>query len=261
MALTVHNQPGSKFARLIADVAVGREHMVGIPLDIVQRLERAPGMYHETALIADIGAGLVHGYDADPELFRGWQGVGMEDFIWYLVEQRGLPAAPAVFGMDAAVVEKMKFQKIVDVAGLARAAVLGVTVQQLAACPVREGQKVHGARIPQLSWEGSLETWFALERHESMMPIAELFDMPVTDIAANLDRIKYNHSDPASLTAVLVRATRDGLNLERTFDVYALGVTDYPTVRQAVTHNWPNEYVTSYISGAPTARGRRQRWT
>ena len=209
-----HNLPGSRVSRALRDVVIGRQHIPGIPLDIAKRLEGLPNPLLDDKLLADIGAGLVHGYDTDPSLLNTWPGDGMGSFVDWLVLQRGHPVTPAAFGLDPKTAGGLRARELADLAGLARAAVHKLSVEDLAYFNGRDGQKVPASAIPPISYEGSVETWLAMRPYEDLMPIAELLTLPVMEMAVSFSKLSRTRADMAELAAVLVKATRDELPLD-----------------------------------------------
>jgi len=247
---------------VLSEAAIRREHAPGLPLAITQRLESASGRTQHLATEEltqaaryDIGAGLVHGYDTDPALFDAWTGVGMADFVGWLIENRGQPVTCAAFGIDREVANALRARELDELAGVARAAVRGLSVEDLTHYQRREGQKMPAVAVPPRDFEGNSEFWFALVGYRELMPIALLLDMPPKEIAGHFSKLR--RPNMAGLASVLVRATRDNLSLESIVAMYCSGLTDYGILRQAVVNGWPEEYIQSYLDEVPAGRRRR----
>lgn len=247
-----HSKPfGTKSSRMATTLAIGHTAWNAHIPQLAQRLgstvpmSRPLSEWHQH----DIAAGVAHGYAKRPEVIDSWTGNGWASLVMHVMENYGVPVFSYLFGLDPEVEQTIQLRDGEDIAGAARLAVHGATLEHIPVYPPGYNgvsSKYDSSMAPPLDMGSGLRRMMLFERYMDFVGYIDFFDdMEDEDILECLIRVTSRIPRDKVLSLIgpmLLRADRAGLSLSEVLRMWAATAASEEQVLKFVQDGLPLDY-------------------
>lgn len=249
--MTTPNPPGTKASRMSAALTIGHAAWKAHIPQLSQRLGavgysvRPLSEWHQH----DIAAGVAHGYAKRPEVIDTWEGNGWASLVEHVMKSFGVPVFSHLFGLDPEVEQTIQLRDGEDVAGAARLAVHGATLEHIPVYPPGYNgvsSKYDSSMAPPLDMGTGLRRMMLFERYMDFVGYIDFFDgMTDEDILGCLIHITSRVPRDKALALIgpmLLRADREKLSLAEVLRMWAATAASEEQVLEFVRDGIPVDY-------------------
>jgi hypothetical protein len=193
--------------------------------------------------VADIIVALARGYEMDPALFDGWDGIGMGSLVTHASDERGPDhILHSLFGMARGLEDIIQVRSFSQVAGAARLAVYGAQTDWIAPGLNQSYPKFDPTLTPPRNTCPDLALYFLQQKYPRFKNLLSLLeDISVPERYAAVQSLAaFGSVGDWTYTAVV--ATQEGLPLGRLLQIWA--ITKNPEhALEALRSGMPDEYI------------------
>lgn len=249
-----HSSPkpfGTKASRMSAVLSIGHAAWDAHIPQLTQRLgstgymSRPLSEWHQH----DIAAGVAHGYAKRPEVIDSWTGNGWASLVEHVMTNYGVPVFSYLFGLDPEVEQTIQLRDGEDIAGAARLAVHGATMEHIPVYPPGHNgvsSKYDSSLCPPLDMGSGLRRMMLFERHMDFVGYIDFFDdMPDEEVLECLVRLTSRVPRDKALSLMgpmLLRADREKLSLADVLRMWSVTAASEEQVLQFVRDGMPVDY-------------------